>query len=220
MKKITLLCVGLSLCFTSWGQKIKVHESRESIGGGSNNALVVTIYGADVSDVQKEWKSMMKDYGAKVSTSKGEMFANNAVIKDMGPKTMDIYTRFDDKKGEIEMVVGFDLGGAYLNSSQHSDKYKVAEKILHDFAVKMTTEALNDQLKTQQKALDKLTGQEKDLEKDTKNLNSDIVDYQNRIKKAQDQIEKNKDAEGKKQTEISNQQQVVDDLNKKTKAVE
>ncbi|HTB07701.1 MAG TPA: hypothetical protein VK806_12185 [Bacteroidia bacterium] len=220
MKKITLLCVGLSLCFTSWGQKIKVHESRESIGGGSNNALVVTIYGADENDVEKEWKSMMKDYGAKVSNQKGEMFANNAVIKDMGPKTMDIYTRFTEKKGEIEMVVGFDLGGAYMSSSMHADKYKIAEKILHDFAVKMTTEALNDQIKTQQKALSKLQDQEKDLEKDQKNQNSDIADYQNRIKKAQDAIEKDKDAQGKKQTEISNQQQVVDDLTKKSKAVE
>src|SRR4029077_20024083 len=182
---ITLVCVGLSLCSIVWGQKIKVSESRESIGGGNNNALVVTIYGADIKDVEKEWKSIMKDYGAKVSNSKGEMFANNAVIKDMGPKTIDIYTRFTEKNGEIEMVVGFDLGGAYMSSSQHADKYKVAERIIHDFAVKMTSEALNDKLKAEQKSLDKLQGQEKDLEKDTKNLNSDIVDYNNKIKKAQ-----------------------------------
>jgi hypothetical protein len=221
MNKITLLTtVAIFSATTLFAQKIKVSESRESIGGGNNNALVVTIYGADVKDVEKEWKSMMKDYGAKVSNSKGEMFANNAVIKDMGPKTMDIYARFDEKKGEIQMVVGFDLGGAYMSSSLHPDKYKVAEKILHDFAVKMTSEALNDQLKEQQKALDKLSSQEKDLEKDNKSLNNDITDYQNRIKKAQDGIEKNKEEQAKKQKEIAQQQQVVDDLAKKAKAVE
>lgn len=117
------------------------------------------------------------------------------------------------------MVVSFDLGGAYMSSSQHPDKYKIAEKIMHDFAVKETAAALADKQKVQQKALDKLNSQEKDLEKDNKNLNSDIEDHQNRIKKDQDNIVKNKDDQAKKQTEISNQQKVVDDLAKQAKEV-
>lgn len=219
MRKLTLFAAAVSLSFISWGQKISVHEQNEDLGKGKNNALVVTIYGADPGDVEKDWKSMMKDYNAKVSTSKGIMFADNALIKDMGNNTIDIYTRFDEKKDEIDMVVSFDLGGAYMSSSQHPDKYKIAEKIMHDFAVKETAAALADKQKVQQKALDKLNSQEKDLEKDNKNLNSDIEDHQNRIKKDQDNIVKNKDDQAKKQTEISNQQKVVDDLAKQAKEV-
>ena len=219
MRKLTLFAAAVSLSFISWGQKISVHEQNEDLGKGKNNALVVTIYGADPGDVEKDWKSMMKDYNAKVSTSKGIMFADNALIKDMGNNTIDIYTRFDEKKDEIDMVVSFDLGGAYMSSSQHPDKYKIAEKIMHDFAVKETAAALADKQKVQQKALDKLTSQQKDLEKENKNLNSDIEDHQNRIKKDQDNIVKNKDDQAKKQTEISNQQKVVDDLAKQAKEV-
>ncbi|HXP51526.1 MAG TPA: hypothetical protein VN922_16335 [Bacteroidia bacterium] len=220
MRKLTILATVLLFSALSWGQKIQVHEQMEDIGGGKNNALVVTIYGADEGDVEKAWKSMMKDYGAKVSSEKGGiMKGSNAIIKEMGDKPIDLYARFDTKKEEIELVVAFDLGGAYLSSSAHADKYKVAEKIMHDFGVKMTAEAITEKQKTQQKALDKLTSQEKDLEKENKNLNSDIDDYQNKIKKAQDAIVKNKDEQAKKQTEISNQQKVVEELDKKAKEV-
>ncbi|MGP8214782.1 MAG: hypothetical protein ACLQQ4_04390 [Bacteroidia bacterium] len=222
MRKLSILIAALLFSFISQGQKIQVHESHEDLGKGSNNALIVSIYGADEGDVEHAWKSLMKDYGGKVSSLKGGvMFADNAVIKEMGNNTVDIYARFDVKKdGEIELVVAFDLGGAYLSSSAHPDKYKIAEKIMHDFAYKMTSGAINDKLKAQQKALDKLNSQEKDIEKDNKNLTSDISDYQNRIKKDQDAIEKDKDAMAKKQTEISNQQKVVDELSKKAKEVQ
>ncbi len=219
MRKLTLFLFAILFSSISWGQKITVHEQSEDLGKGKNNALVVTIYGADESDVEHAWKSLMKDYGGKVSSTKGIMLAQNAIIKTMGDKPIDLYARFDVKKDEVELVVSFDLGGAFLSASAHPDKYKIAEKIMHDFAAKATADAINDKLKVQQKALDKLTGQEKDLEKDNKNLNSDIDDYQNKIKKAQDAIVKNKDEQAKKQTEISNQTKVVEELDKKAKDV-
>lgn len=221
MKRLTILCAALLFSTLSFGQKIQVHEASEDIGSGKNNALIVTVYGMEESDLEHDWKSLMKDYGAKVSSIKGGgMKAENATIKDISTKPIDVYVRFDVKKDGIELVVAFDLGGAYLSSSAHPDKYKVAEKILHDFGVKETSGAINDKLKVQQKALDKLNSQEKDLEKDNKNLNSDIEDYQNKIKKAQDNIVKNKDEQAKKQTEISNQTKVVDELAKKAKDVQ
>jgi hypothetical protein len=220
MKKIFILSLLAGISSLSFGQKIRVHESKENIGGGSHNALTVQVYGVDAKEVEKEWKSKMKDLGAKVSNNKGELFGDNAVIKEMGNNTVDMYARVDDKKDEVDLVVAFDLGGAYLNSSEHADKYKIAERIMHDFAVNITKGAIEYQLKTQQKALDKMNGQEKDLEKENKNLNNEVVDYQNRIKKDQDAIEKNKNDQAAKQKEISQQQQVVDETTKKDKAVE
>jgi hypothetical protein len=220
MKKLTILLMTALLSTGLKAQKITVSESREDIGGGTHNALIVTTYGTDAKDVEKAWKSKMKDYGAKVSNNKGELFGNNAIIKDMGPKYMDIYARVEDKKDEVKLIVAFDLGGAFLNSSDHHDKYKVAEQILHDFAFNLTKEALDYQLKTQQKSLDKLNGEEKDLVKENTNLNSQITEYQNKIKKDQDAIEKNKDEQAGKQKEIAQQQQVVEEAVKKDKAVQ
>lgn len=220
MKKLTVLLLAAGLTSAIKAQKITVSESREDIGGGKNNALIVTVYGADAKDVEKSWKSKMKDYGAKVSNNKGELQGNNAIIKDMGPKYMDIYAKVEDQKDEVKLIVAFDLGGAFLNSSDHRDKYKVAETILHDFAFNMTKEALDYQLKTQMKALERLNGDEKDLVKENTNLNNQITEYQNKIKKNQDAIEKNKEAQAAKQKEVAQQQQVVDEATKKAKAVQ
>lgn len=220
MKKSISILLFAALSLALAAQKIKVIESHEYIGGGSHNALVVSVYGAEARDVEKEWKSKMKDFGAKVSNSKGEWFGNNALIKDMSTKYIDLYARVDDKKDEVKLIVAFDLGGAFLNSSDHKDKYKVAERILHDFAFRLTKDALEYQFKTQQKSLDKLNSQQKDLEKENTSLNNQITEYQNKIKKDQDAIEKNKNEQSAKQKEISQQQQVVEDASKKAKAVE
>src|SRR5437868_3143769 len=103
---------------------IKVTESNEKIGNGKNNALVVSIYDATPDEIGKEWKSKMKDYKAKVSMG-DEILADNAVIKEInGNNTIDVYARIEKvKEGETKLIVAFDLGGAFLNSSEHKEKF-------------------------------------------------------------------------------------------------
>jgi len=130
----TMLFVILTI--TSFAQrKIKVHEENEKIGSGTNNALVATIYESNKDNIEKAWKKLMKDYGAKVNMKK-EIFADDATIKDLSSNTCDLFAfvrKVSDD--EFEIVVGVDMGGAYLSSSEHSSKYKTMEKILKDFAV-------------------------------------------------------------------------------------
>ena len=220
MKKILLTTIALACVLTSFAQKIKVNEADEKIGNGTNNTLEVSIYGATIKDIEHEWKSMMKDYGAKVSSKDG-LFADNATIKEMGNNTIDIYEKCVDKKnGEIKFMVAFDLGGAYLSSGAQPDKYKIAEKIVHDFAVKITKEAIDEQLKQQQKALNKLNDQQKDLVHDNDKLNKEVKNYQEKIKEDQDALVKNKADQEKKKQEVADQQKIVNDTDKKAKAVD
>ena len=80
MKKISTLILAL-ITFTAFAEKVKISESRENIGGGNNNCLVVTLYEVSVEDAMKEFKSIMKDYDAKVSTKNDELFGDKALIK-------------------------------------------------------------------------------------------------------------------------------------------
>jgi hypothetical protein len=219
MRKTTLFTLLLLSSLIAGSQTIFIHESREKIGNNTNNSLVVGIYGVDAKDVEKEWKSKMKDLGAKVSNDKGDLFGDNAVIKEMGNNTVDMHSRIDDKKTEVDLVVAFDLGGAYLSSGANSDKYRVAEKLLHDFALKLTKDAFDVKIKGQQKALEKLNGQEKDLDKENKNLNLEIIEYQNKIKKDQAAVEKNANDQNAKQKEINQQQQLIDQTTKDANSV-
>lgn len=205
---------------SAFAQKISVSESTENIGGGSNNALVVTIYENTADEIEKAWRSLMKDYDAKVSSKDG-VFADNAMIKTMGNNSVDIYAKtVKVKDGEVKLIVAYDLGGAYLSSSKHPEQYKEAKRMVNDFAVKMTKEGIGGQLKAAQKVLDKMNDQQQDLVKDQTGLTKDIEDYKAKIKKAEDDIVKNKADQEKKKQEIEAQKKVVDAISTKQKAIE
>lgn len=223
MKRILTLALAVSMGTALFAQKIKVKESKETIGGASNNALVVTLYGISPSDAEESFRSFMKQYDGKRSSKDGGIFIDNASIKEIsGNNTIDIYGVAQGKKGdaEITFVVAFDLGGAFLNSSEHKDQYKIAEKIVKEFAVKATKEAIENELKAAQKAQEKLEDDQKSLEKDKKGLEKDIEDYKSKITKAEQDIVKNKSDQDKKKSEIEAQKKVVSTINDKLKAVE
>ena len=221
MKKILVITVAIFISLGSYAQKkIKVIEATENIGNGKNNALIITIYEASVSQVEKDWKSLMKDFGAKVS-SKKEMFADDAAIKAIGPNTVDIYSMaVDNKDGSLKFIVAFDLGGAFMSSSQHGDQFKEAKKMVYDFAVKTTKNAIGDQLKDAEKQQKKLEKDQESLGKDKESLQKDIENYKSKIKKAEDDITKNNSDQENKKKEIGAQIKVVGDIGAKLKAVE
>lgn len=222
MKKALTLAFAALLSVSVLAQKIKIKESNESIGEGSHNALVVTLYGVNPSDAEDSFKSFMKTYDGKRSSKGGAVFIDNALISDMGPNTIDIYGKANGKKGdpEITFIVAFDLGGAFLNSSEHKNQYKAAEKIVKEFAVKTIKDAIEEQMKDANKVQSKLEDAQKDLEKENKNLNGDIEDYKAKIKRAEDDIVKNKAAQDKKKAEIEAQKKVVGAIDAKLKAVD
>ncbi|MDQ3047578.1 MAG: hypothetical protein M3R27_08535 [Bacteroidota bacterium] len=222
MKKILSLTILAAISFTVSAQKIKVKETKENIGGASNNAFVVTLYGVKPSEAEESFRSFMKQYDGKRSSKDGGIMVDNATIKDMSANTIDIYGKANGSKDdkEITFVVAFDLGGVFLNSTDHKTEAGKAEQIVKDFAVKATKDVIEEELKAAQKAQSKLEDDQKSLEKDNKGLVSDIEDYKSKIKKAEDDITKNKSEQDKKKAEIEAQKKVVGGVETKLKTVD
>lgn len=224
MKKYLLLLFVLplfALDASAQKVKIKVEEKSEKIGDGSHNCLVVTIYDASRDDVEKEWRSMMKGYDAKVS-GKDEIFADNALIKVISENTVDVYARAEKggADNETKFIVGFQMGEDWLNSSKYSSQFKAAEKIVKDFATKMTQEGIAGKVKAAEKALENLKDDQADLEKKNKDLKDDIEEYKEKIKKAEDGIKTNEEEQQKKKAAIEAQQKVVDEIKARQNSVE
>lgn len=223
MKKLTLLLLAPVFAVALNAQKVKVtvDEKNYTIGGGSHNCLVVTIYDASSDDILKEWKSKMKDYNGKVS-GKEEVFADNALIKEISENTCDVYARTEkgSNEGETRLIVGFLLGETWLSSSSNSASYKAAEKIVKDFGMKLTKDAIAGKVRDEEKKLEKLQEEQSDLEKKNKELNDDIADYQEKIKKAESDIKTNTDDQSKKKAEVEAQQKVLDAIKARQGAVE
>jgi hypothetical protein len=213
MKKNVLTLAVLFSIGTINAQTIDVKEGSDKFSTGTQNSLSTTILENSKDDVESEWKSLLKDFkNEKVKSDKGELFADNVIIKEWGNNTVDIYTTFEeDKKTKtVKMHVCFDLGGAYLKSSEQRDKYNYAVKMIHDFAVKMTKIPLESKVKDADKLLGKYQDDQKDLEKDNKNLKSDIESYKEKIKKAEDEVKKNEADQVTKKAAIEAQKKAVD----------
>lgn len=220
MKRAGILIISIFICKIAFSQlEIKVNESNESFEAGTNNALVVNIFEADAKEVEKEWKKLMKDYKAKVS-SKKEVFADDATIKNISENTIDIYAYTKPgKDNDLQLVVGFDLGGAFLSSSLHPDKYTAAKKIVYNFAVNVTKEAIEGQQKEQEKVLKTMEKEKEDLIKAKEDLHKAIEDYKEKIAQAEKDIETNVKDQEEKVKEIETQQKVIEDIIAKVKAV-
>ena len=214
MKKITLTLSALLIILVANAQKISVKDGSEIFSNGSHNAYTTSIYEINKDDAESKWKSFLKDFkNEKVKSEKGEIVGDNVLIKDWGNNPVDVYATFEeDKKTKVVIMhVAFDLGGAYLTGSD-GDKHKMAEKLIKEFAIKTTKEALEDKVKDQEKALSKLEDNQKELEKDNKNAKSDIESYKEKIKKSEDDINKNEADQTKKKAEIEAQKKVVEDV--------
>ncbi|HHZ64881.1 MAG TPA: hypothetical protein EYN38_06225 [Flavobacteriales bacterium] len=225
MKKLCLVTIALAVSLMTYSQKTKVSVSNESIGGGNNSALSVVVIHPDASEVQKEWKSHIKSYKSDGIKSGKEVFADNCKITSISDNTIDIYARVEKiKDNTVKLIIGFNLGGAYLNVS--APGYQAAEKIVYDFAIKITKAGIEDEMKEEEKDLKKKEKALEKLEKDNEKLHTSIEaskkaieDAKKAIEQAKKDIETNlKDQEGSKK-EIEVQKKTVQLVSDKLKAV-
>lgn len=212
MRIIFFIGVLLSAVFVK-AQKISVSTTSEKFSTGKQDAIMANVYEADIDKVVEAWKDFLKNFkNEKVKGSKSEVIGDNVLFTDWGNNTVDVYAVFKEQKKDksIEVIVAFDLGGAYLNSSTDSDKFQKAKKMLQEFAAKTTKDALTNLIKDEEKAQSKFEDKEAKLEKENKSLNEDIKEYEQKITKNQKALIKNESDINQKKREVDAQKKVVD----------
>jgi len=218
-KKFVIAFIAISLI--SKAQTIGTSQTIEKYSTGMQASITTTIFGNAKDNVIDEWKKVLKDYKhEKVKDKNDEVFGDNLVIKDWGNNTVDVYTRFwEDKDAQtLKMSVAIDLGGKYLSANE-KDKFELMEKIIREFALKMTKAPLETEIKNAGKQLGKFEDQEKDLISKRRDLKVDIENYNNKIKKAEEDIKLNEENQIKKKAEIESQRQLLEQLQKKLEGV-
>jgi hypothetical protein len=220
MKKI-VLSIMLSAPVAVFAQKkIEVKEGSDNLNGGSHPSLTVMAYIKDGDQLLKEFKDKMKDHGAKVKTGK-EYFADDAEWKAFGDHPFDAYAKVEEVKGEgFKLIVGVDMGGAWMSSSQHGEQTRLFKQMLKEIAIKASKDEVGDEVRDQEKLLEKEMDQQKDLEKKNADLKSDIEDYKKKISNAENDIKTNEDNQKKKKEEIEKQKEVVKVVKEKLSKIE
>lgn len=219
MKKLITLALS-TIVFSATAQKaVVVTEGNEALSDKVTNAMTVMVHNGDMKDVDKAWKKQLKELKGKISDKK-EVFADDCKMKEMGDNTFDLYSKTEEVAGEgVKLIVGVDLGGAYLSSADHPEQFKVMRDFIYNFGVEANKAAIGIEIEAQEKILKKLQGELEGLEKDDKKLDSDIADYKEKIQKAEVDKLNNSKNRNAKAAAISAQQQVVDGVKAKQAAV-
>lgn len=204
----------------SFSQEIKIEERNVDLSSGSKNAIIVTIPYTTSDFIEKKIKDEMKDWGGKYNTSKGEFITIQSQIKELGEKMFDGYAKIiSAKDGNVTVAFAFDLGGAFLTSSQHKEQYTTISNRIKAFGIRAAKEATEDEKSEQEKILRTAQKEQESLEKDKSTLEQEIEDSKRRIEEAQKKIEQNKQAQEKKKEEIKSQTFKVEEVTKKLSAI-
>lgn len=203
----------LSLCQVS----AQIIEESKSMSLGARNALVLDLPDTKPDFVGKLWKKYLKTYGAKTKKSKGgEIFSDDADIVALGgANTIDIYAKSESRGDGAELSMWIDLGGAFLASETHQDRYLEGEKFLMRFALFVAKENTKIELDEEENQLKKLLTLKKKLERDNERYHREIEQAKEAIRKAEANIETNLVEQDDANQQIEIQNGVVDDVKKR-----
>jgi len=186
----TVIICFLFLAFGTANAQIT--EGSKSMSQGMKNALVLELPGVEDAFVEKLWKKYIKPSGGKTKKNRSEWFTDDASLASVGgSNTVDIYMSPEELGPDINMNVWFDLGGAFLNSEEHPNRYVEAEKYLMRFALFMAKEKTQLELESQEKTMGKTENLLKRLERDNERYHRDIEVAKEKIRLSESNIETN-----------------------------
>jgi len=216
--KITLF---LLLCISFINSNINaqviptIEKSVKMMSIGAKNAFTIKYEGTDVKTVENQWSKIMKSYKGKVKKNKAkELFADDVNLKDLSTNTVDVYaTVTQDETGNNTILsVWYDLGGAFLNPTDHPSQSVAVKNMLDQASLRVGAaraenilEEEEDTLKDMNKSLDKLTKEKEDgLKK--------IEEAKALIAKTEAMIEENDKAQVSKKAEIQAQEKTIEEV--------
>lgn len=215
----TLIIVMFLSSVHLFGQNIT--ERKVSMSLGSQNAFVAEVEGANKKIVEDVFKKMMKEYGKLQENKKAREFFMMAtkVSKINGSSPMDIYAKFEEGKGMATTYLWVDLGGAFSNSGEYQKQSEAIKIFMQDYYYECRRIVVQNELKEEEKNLEKLDKELAKLKKQNDGYHSDIEKAKQKILEAEKNIEQNIVDQSTKTSEIDSQKKVVEEVTKKLNSI-
>lgn len=197
----------------------EIREGMLSMSRGVKNSFTLVIPNATASLAEDAWKKYMRDFKGRTKLNKksNEWLTDDAELKAVSENTIDIYTKFNENLGAhlTDVVFWFDLGGAYLSSEVHPDKYEFAKQFMNKYGDLATKLIIEEELKAQEKRLKELDGDLSKLVKENAEFHKKITEAQAIIDQMEKNIKVNDNAQNVKKNEIESQRVLIDEVKTK-----
>ena len=200
---------------STWAQKAQ--ERKMTMSLGTQNSWYIDIEGADAKLAEKVFYDRIKSFGKMKENKKAKehflMATPIGIINGSSP--LDVYAKFDGTKTQATTYVWVDMGGAFINGSEHEKQAAALQQWMYEYYLAVRKEVILNELKEEEKKLS-------NLDKDLKKLKDKNDDYHKEIEKANQKIvQAEKDIETNivdqenKNKEIEGQKEVINQVNQK-----
>jgi peptidoglycan hydrolase CwlO-like protein len=166
---------------TSYAQKpIKVSEDSVSFGNSKYPGLIVCIPEVNYERTLKNWtKELQSGTKSNVVTENGTMSIFGAMIKDVTPNPINVYSKLVSQDSLMQLMVSLELRkDQYISKATGETELNAAKEFLKRFAKDQYVDLVKDQLQAEEKKL--------------RDMNDDLSKLQNEKSRLQKSIESNK----------------------------
>ncbi|MBK9256003.1 MAG: hypothetical protein IPM42_10980 [Saprospiraceae bacterium] len=220
MKKLIYLVFTILLVpFFSSAQNVV--ERKSSMSLGPQDGFYVELPGATKKMAESTFSDMMKEYGKLKDNSKAResfMAATKIPIIN-GSSPLDLYVKYEEGKNMMTTYVWVDLGGAFVNSTDHPSQAKAIKQLIYDYSLNVKKKVIAEELKAEEKTLSNLNKDLEKLQKKNDDFHKDIEKAKQKIAEAEKNIEKNESEQETKRSEIEKQNSVVEQVTQKLNSV-
>jgi len=181
---------------------------------GAKSAFTVKYEGTDVKSVENQWTKVMKSYKGKVKKNKAkELFADDVKMPDLSTNTVDVYATVakDETGNNTILSVWYDLGGAFLNETDHPSQAVAVKNMLDQTSLRVGAVKAEDVLKTEEGTLKDMNKSLEKMVKEKEDGLKKIEEAKDLIAKMEAMIEENDKSQVDKKAEIQSQEKVIEE---------
>ena len=203
--------------------KVEVKEVVAPLSMGERTGYEVSLGDKSEKDVIKALKIWVNDIQKKVAvdeTGKHEFKATNITAPTLSENPSNIYFLFTSEKDELIVTGFFEVNGAFVSSTTNPDKVKACETLMQKFAYRIEKITIEEKVNAERKILEQRNDEQTSLEKKNKQLNDQITEWEESIKKAKTDLEANAKNQETKKAEIATQQKKLDEIQTELKKYE
>ncbi len=202
---------------------VEVKEVVSTLSMGERTGYSVSLGDKNEKEVIKALKIWVNDIQKKVEideTGKHELKATNITAPTLSENPSNIYFLFTTSKDELIVTGFFEVNGAFVSSTTNPDKVKACETLMQRFVYRIEKIAIEEKVSAEQKILEQRNDEQTTLEKKNKQLNDQITEWEELIKKAKSELETNAKNQDAKKEEIVSQQKKLSDIQSELKKYE
>lgn len=187
----TLMIITLITFASAYAQRpIRLTEDSVKYGSAKYPGISVTIPEVSYDRTEKNWiKELQSGTRSKVVTENGELSIFGAIVKDISPNPINIYSRLVNNDSLLVLLVSFELKkDQYVEKSTGDAELMAAREYLKEFAKSQYVDFVKDEVQVEDKKLKDLNNELNSLQNEKSKMQKSIQSNRTTITEAKDNI--------------------------------